>query len=213
MDRSTLGVLAVIVVAAVAGLAPGGSQPAPPPADVITPSERAAGPLFALPARDQAWVSEAIASARPEAQALIAEIDGTVVFGITPGPEIGRAHVSEGRARIDLNVRELNGRRLVDRDNTVLHELGHVVDHMLVEQELNDVLEAGIPRTGACEQDISGLFGSCAEPSERFADTFAKWALRGRVSEVGAGYGVATPASLEEWGAPLATLGRDLAAQ
>ena len=48
--------------------------------------------------------------------------------------------------------------------------------------------------------------GACAAPAERFADTFAKWALRGSVSAVGAGYEVANPPSLEDWGAPLAAL-------
>ena len=49
----------------------------------------------------------------------------------------------------------------------------------------------------------------CAFP-ERFADTFAKWALRGELSLAGAGYGLPAPASLEEWGAPLAKLAVDL---
>ena len=105
----------------------------------------------------------------------------------------------------------LNGRRLTDRDVVVLHELGHAVDLALVPQELNDRLEAQIPRTGTCVNDSHGLAGSCTEPAERFADTFAKWALRGSVSAVGAGYGVATPASLEDWGAPLAALAGELA--
>ena len=43
--------------------------------------------------------------------------------------------------------------------------------------------------------------GDCTAPQERFADTFAKWALRGAVSSAGAGYGLLTPASLETWGA------------
>ena len=47
---------------------------------------------------------------------------------------------------------------------------------------------------------------------ERFADTFAKWALNGAVSEVGAGYGIATPASIEDWGAPLGRLAFSLPA-
>ena len=83
---------------------------------------------------------------------------------------------------------------------TVLHEYGHAIDLALVPEELNAALEAGIPRTGACG-DYGGVkTGSCAEPAERFADTFAKWALRGSVSAVGAGYQVANPPSLEELG-------------
>ncbi len=52
--------------------------------------------------------------------------------------------------------------------------------------------------------------GDCTAPEERFADTFAKWALRGAVSLAGAGYSVASPASLEDWGAPLARLAIDI---
>src|SRR5215203_4864114 len=59
----------------------------------------------------------------------------------------------------------------------------------------------GVPRSGPC-----GLAIDCDLPEERFADTFAKWALNGAVSEVGAGYGIAMPASIENWGAPLAAI-------
>ena len=47
---------------------------------------------------------------------------------------------------------------------------------------------------------------------ERFADTFAKWALRGEMSITGAGYSLAAPASLEDWGAPLARMAVELQA-
>ena len=104
----------------------------------------------------------------------------------------------------------LNGRRASDRDVVVLHELGHAIDFALVPQALNDRLEAGIPRTGTCVEDAEGLAGSCALPAERFADTFAKWALRGAVSVTGAGYSIPMPASLEDWGAPLGTLAAQL---
>src|SRR5215217_895749 len=69
----------------------------------------------------------------------------------------------------------------------------------LVPAVVNDALDAQIPRGGPC-----GLAIDCEMPEERFADTFAKWALNGAVSEVGAGYGIAMPASIEDWGAPLA---------
>ena len=47
--------------------------------------------------------------------------------------------------------------------------------------------------------------GGCTALEERFADTFAKWALRGAVSLAGSGYGIPAP-RLDEWGAPLAVL-------
>lgn len=78
-----------------------------------------------------------------------------------------------------------------------------MIDFAVVPDDLRDELAAQLPQTGAC---LTENTGDCTAPEERFADTFAKWALRGAVSAVGAGYSVATPASLESWGMPLATL-------
>jgi hypothetical protein len=102
---------------------------------------------------------------------------------------------------VDLNVGLLNGESATDRATVVLHELGHVIDFAIVPKPLNATLDAGVPRGGPC-----GAAVDCDRLEERFADTFAKWALRGAVSEVGAGYGIAMPASIEDWGAPLAQL-------
>ena len=52
--------------------------------------------------------------------------------------------------------------------------------------------------------------GACTDVAERFADTFAKWALRGRFSLAGSGYGIPTPPSLEDWGLPLGRLALEL---
>jgi hypothetical protein len=224
MTRSTLRTLAIAGVLAVAAigtlLASGGGavgSGGPPDTYAVKQAERAAGPRYAagVGAGDRAWIEAAIAGARPEAQALIREVDGLIEFqthtglplGVTRG-EVGHDHAT---MVIDLDVAALNGRRVVDREVTVLHELGHVIDFVVVDQELNDTFDAGIPRTGACGSNEHGLSGSCTEPAERFADTFAKWALNGRVSAVGAGYGIADPPSLEGWGAPLAVLAGELA--
>jgi hypothetical protein len=228
MDARTRRLLSLLVVAVLASAAAafagghGGSLAAPAgPADTarISAQERAAGLRFApaVAAGDRAWIEAAIAKARPEAQALVAEIDGLIEMRTHRGLPIGYTDslMRGDRATfvISLDTVLLNGRRITDRDVVALHELGHAIDLALVPQELNDRLEAQIPRTGTCVNDVHGLAGSCAEPVERFADTFAKWALRGSVSAVGAGYGVATPASLEDWGAPLATLAGELASR
>ena len=96
-----------------------------------------------------------------------------------------------------------NASRKQDRNVVVLHEFGHVIDFAVTPPELRDELAASLPPVGSC---VQATHGDCTEPQERFADTFAKWALRGAVSLAGAGYGVASPASLEDWGAPLAKL-------
>ena len=185
----------------------------------ITAAERDAGAGYAdaVPAADRAWIEAAIASARPEAQRLIAEVDGLVEYQVHRGDPLGvtRSIVSPDGASfvISFDVAALDGDRRQDRAVTVLHEYGHAVDLALVPPRTDDALEAAIPRTGRCGSYGGALTGSCAEAPERFADTFAKWALRGNVSAVGAGYDVANPPSLEDWGAPLSKLAIELAAR
>jgi hypothetical protein len=224
MDPRLLRAVAALLAAALAGLAlliatddraiGDGLSPDTPR---ITGPQRDATARYAdaVPTRDREWIESAIAAARPEAQRLIAEVDGLVEYQIHRGDPLGvtRSEVSPDGARfvISFDVASLDGDRGQDRAVTVLHEYGHAIDIALVPRELNDGLEAGIPRTGTCGNYGGALTGSCAEPAERFADTFAEWALRGSVSAVGAGYQVANPPSLEDWGAPLAALAVQLA--
>jgi hypothetical protein len=185
----------------------GGAEPP------IAPEVRAAGLRFApgVAEPDRAWILAAIDQARPEARQLIDEVDGMVTVttwhdahdraaGLT-------AATQRGAYTVSFNLGYLNGHRKMDREKTVLHELAHVIDHALVRPELRDGLAAALPSVGGCASETTG---DCTAPEERFADTFAKWALRGAVSVYGAGYGVATPASLEDWGAPLADLAIEL---
>jgi hypothetical protein len=171
----------------------------------VTDEARARGIRFAPTVNepDRRWILEAIARARPEAARLIAEVDGLVVVGTFEqgGTTLGLTQGTERGFTVDVNVAYLNGERLLDRATVVLHELGHVVDFALVKKELNEQLDAQIPRGGPCGQAVD-----CDRMEERFADTFAKWALHGAVSAAGAGYGIPMPDSIEDWGAPLARL-------
>jgi hypothetical protein len=81
------------------------------------------------------------------------------------------------------------GQRGIDRD--VLHELGHVIDFALVGPELNTRLDATIPRGYGCDR---GTSGSCANGHERFAESFAKWALGDIGVNLNIGYKVPPPA-------------------
>jgi hypothetical protein len=172
----------------------------------ITGEARAAGLRYAAsvtPAQRE-WIAAAIARARPEAARLIAEVDGLVTIGAfsEQAETLGITRSHERGFTVDFNVARLDGDRALDRATVVLHELGHVIDFALVPEELNATLDEQVPRGGPC-----GLAIDCERVEERFADTFAKWALRGAVAEIGAGYGIAMPASIEDWGAPLAQLG------
>ena len=171
----------------------------------ITADARRAALRFApqVAPADRAWVRAAIARARPEAARLIAEVDGLVEVR-TFAAETSTLGVTRSHERgftVDLNVRYLDGERKGDRATVVLHELGHVIDFALVPQAANVRLDAGIPHGGPC-----GLAVDCDRVEERFADTFAKWALGGAVSAAGAGYGIPMPASIEDWGTPLTRL-------
>ena len=225
MDSRQLRAIAALIAAALAGLllfivaddraiGDGGSLDQPR----ISAAQRAATARYAatVPERDRQWIEAAIAAARPEARRLIAEVDGLVEYQVHQGDPLGvtRSEISPAGASfvISFDVTSLDGHRGQDRAVTVLHEYGHAIDLALVPEELNAALEAGIPRTGPCGDYGDAKTGSCAEPAERFADTFAKWALRGSVSAVGAGYQVANPPSLEDWGAPLTVLANQLAA-
>lgn len=223
MSRYAPVVIALCVVAALIGVHAHRAAATGEPE--VTPEIRAATLRFApdVAPGDRAWVLGAIATARPEAQRLIAEIDGMVEVktdlnapgsAYPPGSEqaIGLAEMVGGRALVSLDVRELDGERAIDRNMVVLHELGHVVDWVLADDALVAELDAGIPPAGQCTAVSDGI-GACTAVPERFADTFAKWALRGRFSLAGAGYGIPTPPSLEDWGMPLARLAAELDAR
>src|SRR5215218_274163 len=169
----------------------------------ITGAARAADLRFtsAVAPADRAWIQAAIAQARPEAARLIAEVDGLVQVGADVSGEgvLGVTRSGPRGFSIDLDLARLDNDRAMDRATVVLHELGHVIDFALVPAAVGATLDAQIPRGGPC-----GLAIDCDRVEERFADTFAKWALNGAVSEVGTGYGIAMPASIENCGAPLA---------
>ena len=171
----------------------------------VTEPARAAGVRFGaeVAPADREWIRIAIARARPEAARLIAEVDGLVEIGTFAAGDttLGVTRSGDKGFTVDLEVASLNGDSAADRATVVLHELGHVIDFALVPTATNAALDRQIPRGGPCGQAID-----CDRQEERFADTFAKWALNGAVSELGAGYGIAMPASIEDWGAPLAQL-------
>ena len=178
-------------------------------ASPVTPAVRAEGLRFApgVSERDRAWILAAVAAARPEAQVLIGEVDGLVRVQTHAdhGATIGWAKSSSGGSVISVDTAALNGDRALDRNVVVLHELGHVIDYVLVPDELVAELDGGVPRDPDC-----AAADDCAILEERFADTFAKWALRGAVSLAGSGYGIPAPPSLEDWGAPLGRLAVEL---
>jgi hypothetical protein len=65
-------------------------------------------------------------------------------------------------------------------------------------------MDAQIPAGVGCEE---GMLGACANREERFAETFAKWALGDIGVNLDIGYKVPPPStSLTQWGEPLAQM-------
>jgi hypothetical protein len=177
--------------------------------NALDPHLRAATFTFdaSVAPKDRDWILASIDQLRPEARQLVDDVDGMVTIGVYNEPSGGAAGTTQQLAptsfQVRFNIGYLDADRKADRDVVVAHELGHVVDFALMQPELRNRLAAELPSSGAC---ITADTGDCTAPEERFADTFAKWALRGAVSAYGAGYGTLAPASLESWGTPLATL-------
>lgn len=159
------------------------------------------------PADRQAFL-HAVADARPDAQRLIALLDGTIDVRLAPaaGDALGIAIAGDRRYEVAVDIRAAargHGQRGIDR--VVLHELGHVVDFALVTDQMMAGLQAGIPVPAACG---SSNPGACTSQPERFAETFAKWAMGDLGPDVNVGYDVPAPVpTLDAWGAPLAALG------
>jgi len=159
-------------------------------------------------AAEQSVFLAAVAAARPEAQRLVAIVDGlvTVHFEHPPGSPIGltRFDGTDYDVTIDLAaVTAQYGAR--EASAIVLHELGHVVDVALVNDKLRNELDGAIPTGESCLR--GGLpTGACASVQERFADTFSKWAMDDLGVNLASGYRILPPVPLETWGRPLGAL-------
>ena len=209
---SLLAVLALTAsMRAGAGIPPGASATGrPDTAELLREAGvREAGFRFdpAITAPDRQAIADAVASARPEAQRLVAIVDGltTIRLATLDSHTAGEARpTAEGyELTLDLGtVHSNHGVRGVRR--LVLHELGHVVDDALLTDALRSSLDAGIPPGWPCDPGTPQ--GSCAPVYERFAESFAKWATGDIGVDLYLGYQVPPPA-LESWGRPLTTLG------
>jgi hypothetical protein len=225
-------ILPVLALAAAAGLAVNAARPAAAPANgaeiagarfrltaaaghaagapVLPAADRAATFRFApgtAPA-DRAAFLAAVADARPPARRLIGLVDGLVDVRVGATGQPGTLGLTEsGGPRYEVTVElgrvaAIYGTRGIDR--VVLHELGHVIDHALVPDDVMAGLQAGIPAGFGCDE---GRSGACADPGERFAESFAKWATGDIGVDLYIGYKVPPPGpTLDAWGAPLSDL-------
>jgi len=180
------------------------------PRALLTQKVRDAGLTFSqtVAPADRELILRDIALARPEARRLIAIVDGlvTVSVGDASGGGADAIGYTQGKAngfdmRLNLAaVYQAEGERGTQR--LVLHELGHVVDAVLVKPDLAAKLDAPIPAGYGCDPMASSPIG-CAPREERFAETFSKWCTGDIGVNLPIGYKVAPPPSLDDWGAQL----------
>lgn len=202
--RLALGLVVPAMVGGFLGRPHGGAAALP-----RTPPSRATGLAFAPEVQplDRRAVLDAIAAARPEARRLVAGVAGwtTIAVGPVGNGAVGLTEGGRGNYLVTLDLGRVsreNGVRGIRR--LVLHELGHVVENALVPAPLAASLDAGIPPGYTCDPGVAD--GACAAREERFAETFAKWATGDLGVDIHLGYKVPPPASLDEWGKPLAAL-------
>lgn len=121
---------------------------------------------------DRSAVLGTIARTRPEARRLLDLVTGVVEVGVRPvgGPERGRTLRVAGGVRVELDLRDAE--RLGDRAvrRTVLHELGHAVDRVIVDRRLERAADRAAPDAWPC-----GVRRLWCVRAERFAETFARW--------------------------------------
>src|SRR5919107_477924 len=150
-------------------------------------------PVLALAGVAMALVANAARPA-PAPGRLVHLVDGLVDVRVGPTGEPGTLGLTESggpryRVTVELGrVASVYGRRGIDR--VVLHELGHVIDHALVPDDVMTTLQQGIPAGFGCEQRTPR---ACATPPERFAESFAKWATGDIGVDLYIGYRVPPP--------------------
>ena len=135
----------------------------------VTRAARAFASPDVAPADRQAFL-DAVAAARPEARRLIGLVDGLVYVRI--GPTVpgaigltGTASPVTGSPSSSVWSLARYGPRGVER--TVLHELGHVVDHALLTDDVAAALDAGIPAGWGCEDGSSAPAPTARSASPR----------------------------------------------
>lgn len=181
---------------------------------LLTAEERAATFAFSsrVTAAERDLFLRAVAAITPDARRVLDLVDGVVEveFGEDADGALGRAfYEADGRHHILLDLARIRAHVGLDAVREVaLHELGHIVGTVFLPEDVQRSLDAQIPPGYPCP--VGTRVSSCAPRTERFADTFAKWATGGELTyRMRGGYAVLPPTTgLEAWGAPLVALGR-----
>lgn len=150
----------------------------------------------------------AVSELRPEARRLVDVVDGLVKVrldwehpkysGLASGRRNGRFEVRVAVPRLLAHHGEPGVQYVI------AHELGHVIDRVMLDPAAKERLDERIPRGLWCPRELRRT--GCGGRPERFAHTFAKWATSWHP---GISDRVSAPHSVYDgWGAPLSDLAR-----
>lgn len=163
--------LAVAVALAVAALLPAGAQ-------------AATGVRFgdAAPAADRAAVRAAVAAGRLSARRLLRQSGAAIDVEVTTHREpasVSMMRTRRDRLVLDFSRTHLRGMTRSVRNQTVWHEIGHVVDLLALRPDADAAFAAAFAR-GARYRSCFRYAGDCLDRAELFAEQFAYWATGDR---------------------------------
>jgi hypothetical protein len=133
---------------------------------------------------DRQALRGALASARPAAQTLVrdagAAADVRVLTHVEPR-WVSLMRVRRGRVELSFSRTHLHGLGARGRNQTVWHEIGHVVDLLFVSPAADDTFREAFARS-ANWRSCYRFAGQCMDDDEIFAEQFAFWATGDRTS-------------------------------
>ena len=135
-------------------------------------------------AADRAAVRAAIASGRTSAQRLLREAGAAVDVEVRTHREpsaVSMMRTMRDGLQLDFSRTHLRGISRGARNQTVWHEIGHVVDLVTLSDAADAAFAEAFTR-GKAHRRCFAFGGSCLDDAEIFAEQFAYWATGDRRS-------------------------------
>jgi hypothetical protein len=133
---------------------------------------------------DRQALRGALASGRAAAQTLLRDAGAAADVRVRTHTEprwVSVMRVRRGRVELSFSRTHLHGLGARGRNQTVWHEIGHVVDLLFVSPQADDAFRDAFTRS-ANWRSCYRFSGQCLDDDEIFAEQFAYWATGDRTS-------------------------------
>jgi hypothetical protein len=133
---------------------------------------------------DRQALRGALRQGRPAAQALVRDAGAAAEVRVRTHTEprwASMMRVRGGRVELSFSRTHLHGLGARARNQTVWHEVGHVVDLLFVSPAADDAFNGAFARS-ANWRSCFRFAGQCLDDDEIFAEQFAYWATGDRTS-------------------------------